>query len=455
MFHATNKRFFTGLFFLLLAVFSVVPQSRAIEFQAIYMDEQGTGFYDETPLEETEKALIHADGNLANTLGEARRNAFEFVLDLFEIWLVGDNTVRVKVSFGDLEGGALAGAGPADYSSAMSDSGTEIWYPVALAENISGQELNGSTEADVEMNFNKNYNFYYGFSVERLALEELLKLEDFQQQFGLSSDDIHDTFILIAVHEMIHGLGFIDTVDPEDGSFHDELGGPTIYDVNLYSGSDQQLLINLSDEQRLDAITSGDLRWDGTNNGENSYSCAQLIGKVREVKERGGVDFSGRPRLYAPNPYESGSSVSHLDPTGEDDDIMNPRYAPLTYMDLTFGILRDIGWRLKRNAGDEYSPFNVKELLVSDSEVLEKCTVATAETAPPTAPAPSLESGGGGCSVTGNQGKLQPTIFNLFLVLSSMLLAFFSRNCFKPERKNLRSHEICISHGNLSFIDRD
>ena len=434
MFHAAGKHLFAGLFFLLFTVFSAVPQSVAITFEPIYVDKPGTGFYDETPLDETQKAPIHADGNRAETLGEARKNAFETALGLFEIWLVGDNTVRVEASFrDDLGQGSLAGAWPARLVYKPSEANPEMWLPIALEENKSGQEINGSTEADIRIVFNENEDFYYGLSLELLELEELFP------------DEVPDTFILVAVHEIIHGLGFSDSVNSNDGSFRSDPdseipdwvildgpfidGIPSIYDVNLYSERDEELLINLSDEQRLQAITSGTgLLWDGTSNGENSYSCAQLIGKVREVKERGGVDSLGRPRLYAPSPYESGSSVSHFDPTGNDDDIMNPSYAPLTFIDLTFGVLRDIGWRLKRDAGDDYSPFNVKDLLVS--EVLEECTVAT-NTADPTPPErrPMPESGsGGGCAVTGTESMPQNAIFNLFLVLSIVLSASLGRS---------------------------
>ncbi|MXZ12933.1 MAG: hypothetical protein F4Y78_02800 [Candidatus Dadabacteria bacterium] len=433
MFHATGNHFFAGLFFLLLTVFFAVPQSVAITFEPIYVDAPGTGFYDETPLDEAYKAPIHADGNFAETLGEARKNAFETALGLFEIWLVGDNTVRVEASFrDDLGQGSLAGAWPARLVYKPSETNPEMWLPIALEENKSGQEINGPTEADVRIVFNENEDFYYGLSLELLELEELFP------------NEVPDTFILVAVHEIIHGLGFSDSVNSNDGSFRSGSdsetpdwvvldgpfidGIPSIYDVNLYSERDEELLINLSDEQRLQAITSGTgLLWDGTSNGENSYSCAQLIGKVREVKERGGVDSLGRPRLYAPSPYESGSSVSHFDPTGNDDDIMNPGYAPLTFIDLTFGVLRDIGWRLKRDAGDDHFPFNVKDLLVS--EVLEECTVATTDTSPPPSEQrPVPESGGGGCAIAETESMPRNAIFNLFLVLSIMLSVSLRRS---------------------------
>ena len=420
MSHVADKHFFAGLFFLLLTVFSAVPQSVAITFEAKYMDEQGAGFYHET-------------------LGEARRKAFRETLDLFEIWLVGDNTVMVEASFrDDLPPGSLAAGWPARLVYRPSETDPEIWFPIALEESRSGQEINASTEADIRIVFNENTEFYYG------SPREFLKLVR-----GSPGSDIPDVFFLVATHEIIHGLGFTSAVNIKDGSFSFDFelipswavvdgptinGTPSIYDVNLYSEKDEELLINLSNEQRLEAITSGTgLLWDGMSNGENSYSCAQLIGKylisgVDQLRPSGGVDSSGRPQLHAPSPPEFASSVGHFHEATRD--IMKPSYAHLTFSDLTFGVLRDIGWKLNRNAGDDNYPFNVKDLLVS--EVLEECTIATGETASPTPPeqrpVPESEVGGGGCAIAETEGMPQNAIFNLFFVLSVVLFAAVSGN---------------------------
>jgi hypothetical protein len=59
---------------------------------------------------------------------------------------------------------------------------------------------------------------------------------------------------------------------------------------------------------------------------------------------------SGFPRLYAPNPFESGSSVSHWDITHFPNQLMEPAInRDLTHQvtppkDLIFSLLRDIGW---------------------------------------------------------------------------------------------------------------
>lgn len=48
--------------------------------------------------------------------------------------------------------------------------------------------------------------------------------------------------------------------------------------------------------------------------------------------------------MYAPNPYEDGSSVSHWDEVLEPDELMEPYDDPETIDDLTIGLFSDIGW---------------------------------------------------------------------------------------------------------------
>lgn len=408
MSHATGNHFFAGLFFLLLLVFFAVPQSVAITFEAKYMDEQGTGFYDETPLTETDKSELYADGNSAETLGEARRNAFEEALKLLESLLVGSNTVVVETSFGNLGNpGVLAYSRAADfYNVPLERSNLTVEIPVALAENSLGEELNDRTAADVIIKFSESQDFYYGYEKS----EEDVRSEHRQH------------FLATAAHEVIHALGFYSNFQ-EDGS----LGGaaPSIYDVNLYSERHKKLLINLSNnEERREALTSGTgLLWDGTSNGENSYSCAQLVGaSIVEFIELGQLDIprealdrDGRPLLYAPHHYKSGSSVSHL--SEESGDLMNPGYADTEYIELTLGILRDMSWKLNRDT--------VKEEFEWPEELLSKCTVADNETVSPTPPErrPAPESGGGGgCAVAETESMPQNAMLNLFLILSSILL---------------------------------
>ena len=63
-----------------------------------------------------------------------------------------------------------------------------------------------------------------------------------------------------------------------------------------------------------------------------------------------GADPSGRPLLFTPNPFQSGSSVSHWDTIAFPNLLMEPAingdltHSVLVPQDLTFATLRDIGW---------------------------------------------------------------------------------------------------------------
>ena len=65
---------------------------------------------------------------------------------------------------------------------------------------------------------------------------------------------------------------------------------------------------------------------------------------------RQGADALNRALLYTPNPYQSGSSVSHLDTIAFPNQLMEPAInGDLTHevappQDLTFPLLKDIGW---------------------------------------------------------------------------------------------------------------
>ena len=59
-----------------------------------------------------------------------------------------------------------------------------------------------------------------------------------------------------------------------------------------------------------------------------------------------GADAAGRPKMYAPSTYASGSSVSHWDVTADPDLLMEPFATPLApgQVDLTRWMFADIGW---------------------------------------------------------------------------------------------------------------
>lgn len=231
-------------------------------------------------------------------VGGKRREAFlaaaAYLGSLFSPSYPGE-TIRVKASFSDLGDQTVGAAAPVGFTNGFGSrlplyqANTD--YAFALANHLAGRELvPGNT---VEMSFNSNPAITFDYSTNSTS------------ELGSTSESLYTT----AVHEIAHGIGFLSYFNPESGSLE---GFPTAYDRWIVLGrTDPVKWVDLTDAERLAAITSDDLYWAGP----------------RATAANGGVLV----KLYAPDPYSDGSSVSHLDtvtfdPLGL---LLLPRDSPL------------------------------------------------------------------------------------------------------------------------------
>ena len=83
----------------------------------------------------------------------------------------------------------------------------------------------------------------------------------------------------------------------------------------------------------------------------NAIKAALLGGPVNVTMGldpilKAGADNSGRPLMYAPNPFQSGSSVSHFDVSATPNALMEPAINSDLHvnLDMTPGEMSDIGW---------------------------------------------------------------------------------------------------------------
>lgn len=281
-------------------------QAANVTFTVNYTDSAGEGFNDPT-------------------LGASRKSAFQYALNIWGSYLTTsytNETVRVDAAFDPMGGTAS--------SATLGSAGSQrIWglehplgqtlYGDALANHLYGDDLSdervGPNTAEIRARFNSDVdggtvlgatNWYYGTNAAP----------------GGNID-----FVTVVLHEVGHGLNFFDTVNSTTGGWLYS-NTPGIYDRFLYDGVTGKRLddATMTNPQRLAAITSGQLFWDGAD------------GKAAN----GGI----RPEIYAPSPYEPGSSVAHLDEATYGAELMSPYYSGADHLPsaMELGMLKDMGW---------------------------------------------------------------------------------------------------------------
>ncbi|MFH1152673.1 MAG: hypothetical protein V1793_02560, partial [Pseudomonadota bacterium] len=279
-----------------------------------------SGFTDTT-------SVAPVGGNPGVTVGQQRSNVFRAAADWWQTKLNSSVTIVVDAKFQPLScsaySGVLGSAGPqsghVDFQGAPLAS---TIYVQALANSLEGYDLSPITN-DIIATFNSNVG-------------TTGCLQTISWYYGLDQNPAGNQIDLyqVVLHEMAHGLGFITWVD-QDGTR--PLWGSTYLNdpfmVLLEDHSLGRLYPDMTDTQRQAAnIDTGDLHW--TGNWVKAASSQLSAGKV-----------GNHVRMFAPNPYQSASSVSHWDTALTPNELMEPSYTqanPLTSM--TLAAMRDMGW---------------------------------------------------------------------------------------------------------------
>ncbi len=406
------KRICITLFTTLVMLNPVAYGRATIDF--INLDGPDEGFNDTT-------TATPVGGNTGVTLGEQRRIAFEYALNTFRTALSSDVTIEIAAEFnnlvcGDQTGNVLACAGPTSVHIAFSGApDSSLHYPQALANKLSGSDQctddscganNNETDlitSDIFAEFNSSPPFgsdwYYGLDG--------------------NSDDTNFDFVTVALHELLHGFGFISIVgqgtDSEGNgtlalfSSSAGFGDPYTNNIFLVNGSPSNFQA-MSDTQRYTAATSTPtsgrsgipLRWNG------SAALSLTSSFTSGVVDAQGVSFAP---IYSPNPFEQGSSLSHVSLELTPNDLMEPTYNGANQsLGLGGAFLSDMGWGnytdLTVNIIETFSPMPIS----STSEYLLLVTNSGSQAANNTILEYTLPSTNTSFfSVTTSQGSCTPT----------------------------------------------
>ena len=258
----------------------------------------------------------------SDSVPQEARASIQFAAEVWGNYLMSSVPIRVEVEWEDQgDERILASAGPnsiwRDFPGSVDE---EVWYPVALAEAILGRNLNDTAVADINVvvNSTANWNYATEGSVPRNRID-------------LSS---------VILHELGHGLGFLSSIDSTSDTTvsigFDNL--PIIYDIFLETPPGRSLVDTLefrSPSRELLAAVIDRLEFAGDS------AVAKNDGELVP--------------LYAPQTFDIGSSVSHLDERtyrpGNPDALMTPSIASGEAIrdpgPVTLGLLFDLGWPLR------------------------------------------------------------------------------------------------------------
>ena len=194
------------------------------------------------------------------------------------------------------------------------------FYPVALAEKISGQSFNDNSTGDITLAVNNSINWYFGTD----------------GQTPITKYDL----VTVSLHEICHGLGFFDSFSSDGvrGSFGIGIL-PIIYDTFIENFAGNKLTDTLKFPNNSTDLQSQLI-------GNQVYFNGPLLKNYAAHANYSVL----RAKLYSPSTFDAGSSISHLDEnaTLRLNGLMTP------FIDLgeaihdpgkyTMSILGDLGW---------------------------------------------------------------------------------------------------------------
>ena len=281
------------------------------------IDGPGEGFNDPSP-------VAPVTGNSGVTLGEQRTNVFLAAAGFWESQLDSDVDIIVNAAFDPqactATGAALGFAGPLGISANFANAPfPDQLYSIALANSLAGVDL-APGASDVISIFN---------SVLDLGSPTCIGGQGWDYRIGVSTGSALE-FFTTAVHELAHGLGFL--------SFHNLATGA------LFGGMNDSFIVNLTDQ-------STGLAWPDMTNAQrvaSSTNTGNLVWTGAQVATVSSLLVDGlQPdgvQMFAPNPAQSGSSVSHWDTALNPNELMEPFATLNPISDLTVNAMYDIGW---------------------------------------------------------------------------------------------------------------
>lgn len=243
----------------------------------------------------------------------AARTAFQRAVNIWAGQVSSGVPITISAQFQPLGANVLGQAGPnfiwRDFSGARV-AGT--WYVDALANKLHSAQM--TAQPDIIAQFNSSFtNWHFGS--------------------GPAPAGKYD-FTSVVLHEIGHGLGFLGFGNVSSGRGTVRANGfPGIYDRFTENAAGKTMLSFADNSPALAAALQG---------GGLYFDSAAVRG----------ANGNARARLFAPNPFQPGSSYSHFNeatyPRGNVNSLMTPALGQAETIrspgPLTLAVFRTAGW---------------------------------------------------------------------------------------------------------------
>jgi hypothetical protein len=270
------------------------------------------------------------------------KTAFEYAVHIWEVTLSSPVPIEVNATWENLGTNVLGSTQPwtaIRFTSSPAPGGalSNTWYPIALANKMGGQDYDPKNP-DIKASFNSGFTACPGGSN--------------CWYFGTDGNvgTYQWDFVSVALHELAHGLGFAGSMNVTNSGTSGSWGitdptnkvvYPLIFD--LFAVNDQNL-----------KLTDTNLFPNGSSALGNQLTSNKVYFNGTHAKA---ANNGQEPKLYAPAPWQPGSSFSHLDegtyPAGNPNALMTPylinhevEHAPGP---ITLGIFQDLGWGVQNH----------------------------------------------------------------------------------------------------------
>jgi hypothetical protein len=330
------RPFLIAAFIVGASVFVQQEAYAAATITVINADPAGQGFNDPT-------AAAPVGGNTGTTVGAQRLIAFQYAADLWAPLITSPVEIKIEANFSSLPcdafSGVLGAAGPITaHRDFVGAPLAHTWYVQALANSLNGGDLDPS-DNDIGAEFNSD-------------IGTAGCLETTGWYYGLDANPPGNKidFVSVLLHELGHGLGFLSLVSLSSGAKFLNLNDA--YMVHLEDHVTGKTFPQMTNSERFNASRRTDmLHWTGANVIFGSAGLAS------------GRHPSGHVELYAPNPAQPGSSVSHFSDELAPNELMEPSYTNANHdVGLALELMADLGWAVSIATVDVIAPGKVKDL---------------------------------------------------------------------------------------------